>query len=85
MKQAIDEGFILDVLRKLYAGQQLLPPDQNCGRRSGVRHPQGAEKLRRYVESHNYAIDQKAHIIVEHFHESVLGQGKIGGQAGRWS
>jgi len=36
---------------------------------------------RRYVESHDYAIRLKAEIMVDHFHEQVLGLNKIGGQA----
>src|SRR5437868_614797 len=39
------------------------------------------KKLRRYVESHDYAIRLKAEIMVDHFHEQVIGLGKIGGQA----
>ena len=39
------------------------------------------KKLRRYVESHDYAIRLKAEIMVDHFHEQVLTPGKIGGQA----
>ena len=39
------------------------------------------KKLRRYVESHDYAIRLKAEIMVDHFHEQVLAAGKIGGQA----
>ena len=37
--------------------------------------------MRRYVENHEYAIRQKAEIMVDHFHEQVIGHGKIGGQA----
>jgi len=39
------------------------------------------KKLRRYVESHDHAIRLKAEIMVDHFHEQVLGLSKIGGQA----
>ena len=44
MKQAIEEGFILDVLRVLHAGPQLLPAGEEDRRRSGVRHEAGAEE-----------------------------------------
>ena len=37
--------------------------------------------MRRYVESHDHAIRLKAEIMVDHFHEQVVGLGKIGGQA----
>ena len=39
------------------------------------------KKLRRYVESHDHAIREKAEIMVDHFQEQVLGRQKIGGQA----
>ena len=39
------------------------------------------KKLRRYVEGHEHAIRLKAEIIVDHFHDQVLAQGKIGGEA----
>jgi len=39
------------------------------------------KKLRRYVESHDHAIRQKAEIMVDHFHEQVIARRKIGGQA----
>jgi len=39
------------------------------------------KKLRRYVESHDHAIRLKAEIMVDHFHEQVIGLRKIGGKA----
>jgi type I restriction enzyme R subunit len=39
------------------------------------------KKIRKYVESHEHAISLKAEIMVDHFHDFVMGQGKIGGQA----
>src|SRR5207249_9145250 len=39
------------------------------------------KKLRRYVESHDHAIRQKAEIMIDHFHEQVLARKKLGGQA----
>jgi hypothetical protein len=44
MKQAIQEGFILDVLRHYTAGRQLLPADEEGGGRPGVRRQKGAEE-----------------------------------------
>jgi type I restriction enzyme R subunit len=81
MKQAIDEGFILDVLlsytpvSSYYRLVKSVEGDPEFDTRKAQK------KLRRYVESHSYAIDQKARIMVEHFHDRVIGQGKIGGQA----
>jgi type I site-specific restriction-modification system R (restriction) subunit len=39
------------------------------------------KKLRKYVESHDYAIRLKAEIMVDHFHEQVMALNKIGGKA----
>ena len=39
------------------------------------------KKLRRYVEGHEHAIRHKAEIMVDHFHDQVLQQKKIGGEA----
>lgn len=39
------------------------------------------KKLRKYVESHNYAIQLKAEIMVDHFQEQVIALNKVGGQA----
>ncbi len=81
MKQAIQEGFILDVLasytpvRSYYRLAKTVEGDPEFD-------PNKAQKkLRRYVESHDYAIRLKAEIMVDHFHEQVLAAGKIGGQA----
>lgn len=40
--------------------------------------------LRYYVESNEYAIREKAAIMVEHFHTEVIGKGKVGGKARAW-
>ena len=66
---------------KLHTGQQLLPFGQD--RRGGPRIRQEArhKKLRRYVEINHHAIRPKAEIMVDHFHEQVLAQNKIGGLA----
>ena len=81
MKQAIQEGFILDVLGSYtpldsyYNLVKKIEDDPEFDSRRAQR------KLRRYVEGHEHAISLKAQIMVDHFHQSVAGQGKIGGQA----
>ena len=40
--------------------------------------------LRYYVESNQYAIEQKAGIIVEHFHTEVIGRGKLAVEPVPW-
>jgi type I restriction enzyme, R subunit len=81
MKQAIDERFILDVL-KSYApvdSYYKLVKKTEDDPEFDVKKAQ--KKLRRYVESHDHAIRLKAEIMVDHFHEQVLAPGKIGGKA----
>jgi type I restriction enzyme R subunit len=81
MKQAIQEGFILDVLKtytpvdSYYRLIKTVPGDPEFDVK------RARKKLRRYVEGHDHAIRLKAEIIVDHFHEQVAGLGKIGGQA----
>ena len=81
MKQAIQEGFIIDVLKhytpvsSYYRLMKTLEGDPEFDtKRAG-------KKLRRYVEDNQHAIRQKAEIMVDHFHEQVSGLRKIGGKA----
>ena len=39
------------------------------------------KKLRRFVEGHDHAVRLKAEIMVDHFHEQVLAQNRIGDEA----
>lgn len=81
MKQAIEEGFILDVLqnyttiKSYYRLAKVVEDDPQYDTKKAQR------KLRNYVESNEYAIGEKADIIVEHFHEQVINKGKVNGQA----
>jgi type I restriction enzyme R subunit len=81
MKQAIQEGFILDVLRHYtpVASYYKLIKKVEADPEFDTKRAQ--KKLRRYVEGHDYAIRLKAEIMVDHFREQVLAQNKIGGQA----
>jgi len=81
MKQAVEEGFILDVLKaytpvdSYYQLIKKIEDDPEFDKKKAKK------KLRRYVESHDHAIRRKAEIMVDHFHEQVMAPGKIGGQA----
>ena len=81
MKQAIQEGFILDVLARYtpvgsyYRLAKTVEDDPEFD----VKRAQ--TKLRRFVEGSDHAIRLKAEIMVDHFHDQVLAQGKIGGAA----
>lgn len=81
MKQAIEEGFIMDVLRfytpvkSYYKLAKTIEDDPQFDKKKA----QGL--LRWYVESNSYAISEKAAIMVEHFHSEVIAKGKVGGKA----
>ena len=81
MKQAIEEGFILDVLAhytpvdSYYRLVKKIEDDPEFDTKKAQK------KLRRYVESHEHAIRLKAEIMVDHFHQQVLAKNKIGGEA----
>jgi type I restriction enzyme R subunit len=81
MKQAIQEGFILDVLQHytpVESYYRLVKTVEDDPRFDTKR---ARKKLRRYVEGHEHAIRLKAEIMVDHFHTQVLARNKIGGQA----
>ena len=81
MKQAIQEGFILDVLRHYTPVESYYRLVKKVEGDPKFDTKRAAKKLRRYVESHDHAIRLKAEIMVDHFHEQVLALNKIGGQA----
>ncbi len=81
MKQAIQEGFILDVLRNytpidsFYRLMKTVEDDPMFDKKRAQK------KLRNFVESDSYTIAKKAAMMVDHFHEQVIAKGKVGGQA----
>jgi type I restriction enzyme, R subunit len=81
MKQAIQEGFILDVLKSYtpVASYYRLAKTVEGDPEYDVK--KARKKLRLYVESHSKAIRDKAEIMVDHFLEQVIGQNKVGGHA----
>ncbi len=81
MKQAIQEGFILDVLRHYTPVESYYKLVKKIEGDPEFDTKRAKKKLRRYVESHEHAIRLKAEIMVDHFHEQVLALNKIGGEA----
>ena len=81
MKQAIQEGFILDVLKyytpidSYYRLKKTVEDDPMFDKKKAQK------KLRAFVENQTFTIAQKADMMVSHFHEQVIAKGKIGGQA----
>ena len=81
MKQAIQEGFILDVLRHYTPVESYYKLIKKVEEDPEFDTKRARKKLRRYVEGHDYAIRLKAEIMVDHFQEQVLALNKIGGKA----
>ena len=81
MKQAIQEGFILDVLKyytpidSFYKLMKTVDDDPMFDKKRAQK------RLRSFVENNEYTVAQKAEMMVDHFHEQVIAKGKIGGQA----
>ncbi|MBS97740.1 MAG: restriction endonuclease subunit R [Oceanospirillaceae bacterium] len=80
MRQAIEEGFILDVLKNYTSykvaynlAQKVREQDEE------VDAKKAKVKLNQWVRLHDYNIAQKVQVIVEHFRENVMGL--LGGQA----
>ncbi len=81
MKQAIEEGFILDVLKAYTPVNSYYKLIKKTEDDPEFDTRRAQKKLRHYVESHDHAIRLKAEIMVDHFHAQVLAPGKIGGHA----
>jgi type I restriction enzyme R subunit len=81
MKQAIQEGFILDVLTNYTPVESYYRLMKTVEDDPEFDTKKARKKLRRYVESHDHAIRQKAEIMIDHFHEQVIARWKIGGKA----
>ena len=80
MKQAIEERFIMDVLRDYTPISRYFNVIKSIDDDPQFDSKRARSKLRRYVENHEYAITQKAGIIIDHFNDSVFTP-KMGGEA----
>lgn len=81
MKQAIEEGFIMDVLKHYTTYNSYYKIIKAIESDPEFEKKQAQKKLRAFVESQPETIQQKASIIVEHFHNQIIDKGKMGGQA----
>lgn len=80
MRQAIEEGFILDVLKNYtnykvayQLAMKIADSDEE------VESKKAKVKLNQWVRLHDYNISQKVQVIVEHFKDNIMGL--LGGQA----
>ena len=81
MKQAIQEGFILDVLEHYTPVESYYRLAKTVEDDPEFDAKKAQKKLRRFVEGSNHAIRLKAEIMVDHFHDQVLAQHRIRGKA----
>ena len=81
MKQAVQEGFILDVLAHYTPISSYYKLARTIEDDPEFDSKRAQKKLRRFVEGHEHAIRAKAEIMVDHFHNQLIRQKKIGGEA----
>lgn len=81
MRQAIEEGFILDVLENYTTYKTYFELIENEKAESDleVEKLKARRLLLQYVDRHEFAIRRKAHVIVDHFSRQTAR--RIGGQA----
>ena len=81
MKQAIDEGFILDVLQNYTTYNSYYGLLKKVSDDPAYDKNKAQKKLRIFVESHEHAIATKAQLMITHFMDSVIRNKKINGLA----
>ena len=81
MRQAIEEGFILDVLKNYVSYKELYEIVKKTPDDPEHDKSKSKKQIARFASLHEAAVDQKVAIIVEHFREQVLAKGKIKGRA----
>ncbi len=79
MRQAIEEGFILDVLRNYTTYAAYYKLVKSCQDDPQVERKKAAKALARFMRLHPHNIAQKTEVIVEHF--NAVTRHKIGGKA----
>jgi len=81
MKQAIEEGFILDVLANYTTYKGYYEIEKSIAENPLFDTQKAQKKLRAYVERSQQTIDTKAEIILEHFIPQVVNTKKLKGKA----
>lgn len=81
MKQAIEEGFILDVLARYTPVTSYYKLIKTVEEDPEVDVKKARKELRVFVENDPNALRRKTETMVDHFHEHVIAAGKMKGQA----
>lgn len=71
MKQAVEEGYILDVLRGYHSFQMAFRVAGTADAEVEVDQAEATMRVKRWVKLSPQTISQKSALIVEHFHENV--------------
>lgn len=79
MRQAIEEGFILDVLQNYMTYKTYYRIAKNTSENPELSTTQGVKAIKRYQSLHPYTLQQKTAIMVEQFRNVT--RHKIGGKA----
>ena len=79
MRQAIEEGFIFDVLKSYTTYATYFRLLKSCEDDPSVERKKAARALARFLKLHPHNIAQKTEVMVEHFH--AVTRHKIGGRA----
>lgn len=79
MRQAIEEGFIMDVLHNYTTYNSYYKLIKNCRDDPHVERKNAARALARFMRLHPHNIAQKTEVMVEHF--NTFSRHKIGGRA----
>ena len=79
MRQAIEEGFILDVLKHYTSYSTYYKLLKACEDDPNVERKRAARALARFVRLHPHNVAQKTEVMVEHFHSAT--RHRIGGRA----
>ncbi len=79
MRQAIEEGFILDVLKNYTTYATYFRLLKACDDDPNVERKKAARALARFLKLHPHNIAQKTEVMVEHF--NAVTRHKIGGRA----
>lgn len=80
MKQAIEEGFILDVTANYTTYRSYYELQKSIAENPRFQTTKAQKKLRSYVEGHRETIKVKAEIIVQHFLKQVVTPRRLKGQ-----
>jgi type I restriction enzyme R subunit len=79
MRQAMEEGFIFDVLKSYTTYATYYRLLKSCQDDPNVERKKAARALARFLKLHPHNIAQKTEVMVEHFH--AVTRHKIGGRA----